>query len=167
MKRCENSGSAGIWSGRCAESGTTFSYDVLLSEYTIGEVAQRAGIHPSAMRYYEHIGLLPPPRRVNGRRRYGADVLLSLRYILLSQQAGFTLGEIRELLAGVAAATPLSLLWHHFATRKIEELDDVIAQAQARQRLLSLLMLCECETLEQCAFINEPEDLVPEAQPCL
>jgi MerR family redox-sensitive transcriptional activator SoxR len=132
-----------------------------MSDYTIGEIARRTGVHPSAMRYYEQIGLLPSPRRVNGRRRYGADVLLSLRCIQLAQQAGFKLGEIRELLGGVAAATPLSLLWRQFAGHKLEELDEVIAQAQARQQMLSLLLLCECQTLEQCSFINEEADLCP------
>jgi MerR family transcriptional regulator, redox-sensitive transcriptional activator SoxR len=130
-----------------------------VSDYTIGEVARRAGIPPSAMRYYEQIGLLPPPRRVNGRRRYDAEVLLALRCIQLAQQAGFKLGEIRELLGGLAAAKPLSLLWRQLATHKIEEQDAIIAQAQARQQMLSLLLLCKCQTLEQCSFINEEADV--------
>ncbi len=126
-----------------------------MSELTIGEVARRAGIHPSAMRYYEQIGLLPPPRRVNGRRRYDADVLLALRCIQLAQEAGFKLGEIRELLGGVASATPLSSLWRQFATRKLAEQDDIIAQAHARRQLLALLLLCECQTLAQCPLFTD------------
>jgi MerR family transcriptional regulator, redox-sensitive transcriptional activator SoxR len=131
-----------------------------MNDFTIGEITQRTGITSSAIRYYEQIGLLPPPRRINGWRRYDADVLLSLRCIQLAQQAGFKLSEIREFLGGLAAAKPLSSLWRQFAERKFEELNEAIAQAQARQQMLSLLLRCECQTLTQCSFINE------DAQPC-
>ena len=45
-----------------------------MKELTIGEVARRAGVHTSAIRYYESVGLLPPPKRLNGRRRYDETV---------------------------------------------------------------------------------------------
>ena len=57
---------------------------------TIGEAASRAGVRPSALRYYERIGLLATTRRVNGRRRYEPDVLRVLAVIRLAKQAGFT-----------------------------------------------------------------------------
>jgi DNA-binding transcriptional MerR regulator len=65
----------------------------------IGLLGHRAGLRPSAIRYYESVGLLPPATRVSGRRDYGSDALNSLRLIRAAQQAGFTLAETRSLLA--------------------------------------------------------------------
>ena len=60
-------------------------------DLTIGEAARRAGIATSSIRYYERIGLLPPPERLHGQRRYDADVLGKLGFIGVAQSAGFTL----------------------------------------------------------------------------
>src|SRR5918992_1339605 len=68
-------------------------------QLTIGEVARRAGLQPSAIRYYEQIGLLPAPGRQSGRRRYDPAVLDRLTVIRVGQAAGLTLAEIRELVA--------------------------------------------------------------------
>jgi DNA-binding transcriptional MerR regulator len=70
-------------------------------ELTIGEVARRAGVAPSSIRYYERIGLLPEPDRLGGQRRYDADVLGKLGFIGVAQSAGFKLREIRELIDGI------------------------------------------------------------------
>jgi MerR family redox-sensitive transcriptional activator SoxR len=79
-----------------------------LPELTIGEVARRAGVPTSSIRYYESIELLPAPQRVSGQRRYRTDVLGKLGFIGMVQSAGFRLAEIRELIDGVdsAAARP-------------------------------------------------------------
>ncbi len=62
---------------------------------TIGEVAQRAGLRASAIRYYEDIGVLPVPERVyGGHRRYSERVFQRLAFIQLAQQAGFSMAEI-------------------------------------------------------------------------
>ncbi len=61
-----------------------------MEELTIGEVARRAGVRTSTLRYYESIGLLPAARRVNGRRRYAPAALRMLAVIHLAQQAGFS-----------------------------------------------------------------------------
>ena len=56
-----------------------FFWDGFMEELTISEVAKRAGIRASAIRYYESIHLLPPPRRSAGRRRYNSDVYAEFR----------------------------------------------------------------------------------------
>src|SRR5918997_4063167 len=63
----------------------------------IGEVAARAGVRVSLIRYYEEIGLLPEPERVSGQRRYDDTVLRRLTVIDVAQRAGLSLEEIREL----------------------------------------------------------------------
>ena len=62
---------------------------------TIGEVARRAGVRASAIRYYEEAGLLPAPERVGGKRRYDEGILRRLAIIGGAKRAGFTLREIR------------------------------------------------------------------------
>lgn len=67
---------------------------------TIGEVARLAGLQTSTLRYYESIGLLNPPRRISGQRRYTREVLQILAVIRLAKEVNFSLPEIRALLHG-------------------------------------------------------------------
>lgn len=66
----------------------------------IGQLAKRAGVTPKTIRYYEQVGLLPEPARSKGGYRlYGADDEERLRFISTARRTGFTLGEIKEILA--------------------------------------------------------------------
>ena len=68
--------------------------------YTIGTLARAAGINVETVRYYSRRGLLkPPPKPAGGVRRYPPDTIDRLRFIKRAKQLGFTLTEIRELLA--------------------------------------------------------------------
>jgi len=69
-----------------------------MKELTISEVAKRAGIRASAIRYYESVQLLPPPQRSAGRRRYTPEVLRRLSFIQVAQAAGLTIAEIQTLI---------------------------------------------------------------------
>ena len=106
-----------------------------MEELPIGEIARQAGIRPSALRYYESIGLLPTPKRVNGRRRYDQRTVQMLRVVQLAQHAGFTVAEIQMLLHGFAPDTPPAARWQALAHQKLRELDTVIAHAQQRHFL--------------------------------
>ena len=67
---------------------------------TIGRVARAAGVAIDTIRYYEREGLLPEPeRRLSGYRDYTPDAVMRLRFIRRAKELGFTLPEIRELLA--------------------------------------------------------------------
>jgi MerR family copper efflux transcriptional regulator len=67
---------------------------------TIGAVAKRAGVAIDTIRYYEREGLLPEPlRRPSGYRSYGEGTVAQLRFIRRAKTLGFTLEEIRDLLA--------------------------------------------------------------------
>ncbi len=120
------------------------------ADLTIGAVARRAGIATSVIRYYEDIGLLPAPARLNGRRRYDLSTVQRLRVIAYAQQAGFTLSEIRELFFGFEAGTPPSVRWEGLVQRKLAELEAQFARISAMQGLLREGMTCGCLTMEQC-----------------
>jgi DNA-binding transcriptional MerR regulator len=112
----------------------------------IGDVARQAGLAPSAIRYYERLGLLPQARRHNGRRSYGDDVLVRLEVIRGAVASGFTLQEIRKLFGG----RPYSARLRRLAAGKIAELDGAIARARVMQGLLQKALRCRCLTLEEC-----------------
>jgi MerR family redox-sensitive transcriptional activator SoxR len=120
---------------------------------SIGEVARRARLNSSAIRYYERIGLLPDTERVSGQRRYDESVLIRLTVIELAQRAGFTLAETRTLLNGFSAKAPPSARWRSLAHQKLPEVDALIARASGMKRLLEEGLECECLSLEECELL--------------
>jgi peptide/nickel transport system substrate-binding protein len=115
----------------------------------IGEVARRAGLAPSALRFYEAEGLVEPAERVGGRRRYEPRVLRRLDVIELAKRAGFSLAEVRELLDGFEAGVPASQRWQELAERKLPEVQGLIDQARAMRRLLGAGLTCACLRLDR------------------
>ena len=112
----------------------------------IGEIARRASIQPSAVRYYERVGLLPAAARLNGRRQYTEATLHHLRVIQFARAAGFSLREIR----GLTAGRPYSLRMREFAKEKIIQLEGTIQHARTMQSLLRTALRCNCLTIEEC-----------------
>ena len=86
-------------------------------------MAQQIGLQPSAIRYYEQIGILLPAQRVSGQRRYDTTVLYRLAVIQRTRQSGFTLDEIRQLFFGFGNVTRASERWQKLSRRKLAELD--------------------------------------------
>jgi MerR family redox-sensitive transcriptional activator SoxR len=127
-----------------------------MEELSIGKVARRTGVAASALRYYEDAGLLPPPRRVGGQRRYGPEVLRRVEVLRCAQQAGFTLAEIRTLFHGFGAGTPLGERWNTLAHAKLRELDALIARAGQMKRAILAGMACGCVRLEDCVLASAP-----------
>lgn len=120
-----------------------------MGSVTIGELARRAGVAPSAVRYYERVGLLPAPGRQNGRRIYAADALPRLAVILHARRLGFSIAETRRLVSIFPPGTP-SARWKTLADAKLKELDELIAQATATKAMLEVISRCRCESWEQC-----------------
>jgi len=119
---------------------------------SIGEVADRAGISVSAIRFYERRGLLPEPERVGGQRRYTASALKRLAIIASAKGAGFSLGEIGTLLASVDAGAPAHEQLRALATRRLPEVDAQIERARAMRSWLTAASSCRCRTLDACAL---------------
>jgi MerR family redox-sensitive transcriptional activator SoxR len=130
----------------------------MAEELTISAVARHAGLRPSAIRYYESMGLLPAAARVGGRRRYGDDVLPRLALIAVAQQMGFTIAEINTLLHGFSPQIPASARWRALVAQKLPEVEALIARAQGMKVLLEEAMECGCLTLDACARAWQERD---------
>jgi redox-sensitive transcriptional activator SoxR len=119
---------------------------------SIGEVARRAGISVSAIRYYERHGLLPAAERAGGQRRYGEEAVERLRVIGVAKQAGFSLAEARELLDSVDAGAPAHERLRALAARKLPEVEAQIERARAMREWLTAATACGCDSLHDCAL---------------
>lgn len=110
----------------------------------IGELAARVGLRTSALRYYESKGLLAPAGRISGRRVYDRQSLNTLRLLLATQHAGFTLAEARTVLSLLPERGRGSKRWQEMARGKLEELDASIEQLQGARGSLAVAIDCAC-----------------------
>ena len=116
----------------------------------IGEVARRAGVTASTLRYYEREGLLPRPARSSNRRRYDLRVMGRIRIIQLARSAGFSIAETRTFIGSHPSGSIPSSRWQTLADRKIQEIDALIARATQMKSLLRSSFKCGCPTIEDC-----------------
>ena len=107
----------------------------------IGEVAARAALTAKTIRYYEQVGVLPPPERTeSGYREYGGDVLERLEFIRAAQAVGLTLAEIRGIIEVRDAGTLPCAHVTELLQRKIHHVDDQMAALRKMRRDLSALV---------------------------
>ena len=128
-----------------------------MATMTIGEVAQRAGVRASAIRYYEEVGVLPPAARVGGQRRYDEAVLARLAVVKVAQEVGFTIAEIRALVDGFDETGVPSERWRDLARDKLTEVEALLVRAEQMRRLLEESLRCGCVTLDACALVLEQQ----------
>jgi DNA-binding transcriptional MerR regulator len=122
-------------------------------QLAIGEVAARAGMSTSRIRYYEGRGVLPEPERTAGQRRYSEDVFRRLAIIDAAQRVGFTLEEIRDLLG--SRDQPAHERLRQLAVMKLPELDELIARATSVRRVLKMCSRCDCESIDVCRMFDD------------
>ena len=126
---------------------------------TIGEVAERADVATSALRFYEREGLISAVRSEGGQRRYQREVLRRIAFIRAAQRVGLSLDEIKQALGTLPEGrTPtaadwsrLSRSWRPLIDRRISELERV------RDKLDSCIG-CGCLSLSVCHLLN-PDDI--------
>jgi MerR family redox-sensitive transcriptional activator SoxR len=119
-------------------------------DLAISDVARMFNLRTSAIRYYEQIGILPPPMRKNGQRRYNESVLFRLAVVQRARETGFTLDEIRELFFGFRPGTPPPKRWHQLSQRKIAELRIRMQRLRLMENLLKRVENCRCAALDEC-----------------
>ncbi len=125
---------------------------------TIGEVALRSGVAPSALRYYEREGLVSPARSFGGQRRYERSVLRRLAFVRAAQQVGLTLEEIREALGALPQGrTPTKSDWARLSRSWRGRLDERIRILERLRDDLTSCIGCGCLSLRTCRLYN-PDD---------
>lgn len=116
----------------------------------IGELAHRAALNASAIRYYEKLGLLAAPHRVGGQRRYPPDALDRVLLIRFAGEMGFSLPEIKLFLSGLREDAPVGPRWKKLAAKKLTQVENSIACYLRLKTLLQNLEHCHCASLKQC-----------------
>jgi MerR family redox-sensitive transcriptional activator SoxR len=124
---------------------------------SIGELSRRTARAPSAIRYYEEIGLLPKPERVSGRRRYPEDSVRTLTVIDTAQHAGLSLDEIKLLLEAEPGDRKAVEALRRVAEEKLPQVDAMIARATMVRRWLDAASRCECPSLDECCLFDGPD----------
>lgn len=112
----------------------------------IAEVAERSGLAPSALRFYEKRGLVEPAGRNGLRRTYRPEVLDRLALIACARGAGFTIAEIAKFLV----ATPSDNELRARMATKARELDEDIARLTRMRNSLRHASTCDHEPLVEC-----------------
>ena len=119
-------------------------------DLAISDVARVFGLRTSAIRYYEQIGILRPPMRRNGQRRYDNSALFRLAVVQRARETGFTLEEIRELFFGFPPGTRPPKRWYQLSQRKIAELRELMKRLKLMETLLKRVEDCRCDALDEC-----------------
>lgn len=127
-------------------------------DLTIGELAARAGVATSALRYYEDRGLIKSQRTEGNQRRYSRSTLRTVSVIRAAQEVGLSLNEIGDALAALPdGRTPTTSDWSRLAKGWRTGIDQRIAELEALRDELGDCIGCGCLSLRSCALFN-PDD---------
>ncbi len=131
----------------------------------IGELARRAGVAASALRFYEAEGLIQGSRSASGRRQYPRDTLRRVAFLRAGQRVGLSLDELRQALGSLPAGrTPNKADWERLARQWQALLDERVALLQRLRDTLGGCIGCGCLSLKACALYN-PDDAVARRGP--
>ena len=127
-----------------------------MPDLTISKAAKQFGLRASALRYYEQIGVLPPPYRRGGQRLYEESALQRLAIVHRARQLGFSVKEMQILFSDFSSGPPISNRWQALSEAKLNELDERIGQIREMQGMLRRMMQCKCTAFDQCggAILN-------------
>lgn len=132
---------------------------------TIGELAARTGVAPSALRFYEDEGLIEAERTDAGHRRYKRATIRRVSFILVAKGLGLTLDDIRGALSSLPEGrVPTRDDWTELSTRWKPRIDEQIARLERLRDRLDACIGCGCLSLEVCRLLN-PDDRVAERGP--
>ncbi|MCC0044440.1 MAG: Cu(I)-responsive transcriptional regulator [Brucellaceae bacterium] len=122
----------------------------------IGTAAERAGLPPKTIRYYEDIGLLVPERLDNGYRDYSSDDVHRLRFLQRSRSLGFSVDECRQLLSLYGDKGRESAEVKAIAQSKLAEVKRKIEELQSLRDVLSHLVAhCHGDARPDCPILDE------------
>lgn len=126
---------------------------------TVSQVAERSGFAPSALRFYERIGLIGAQRTSGGQRRYERGVLRRLAFIRAARNVGLSLDEVADALDTLPdARTPTRADWTRLSHSWRGRLDEQIRALTKLRDGLDSCIGCGCLSLKRCAISN-PADV--------
>lgn len=124
----------------------------------ISALSERTGLAPSAIRYYEEQGLITPGRGPGGHRQFEKSDIRRLSFVMIAQQLGFSIAEIRAQLATLPKGrTPTATDWRQLSALYREDLDRRIATLEKLRDDLDGCIGCGCLSLDRCRLYN-PDD---------
>jgi MerR family redox-sensitive transcriptional activator SoxR len=127
---------------------------------TIGDLAARTGLSVSAIRFYETKGLVAPARNRGGQRRYLRSDIRRLSFVLIAQQLGFAIEEIRTALSKLPSGrTPTQKDWETISRNFRGQLDERISRMTRLRDYLDGCIGCGCLSLNKCQLINPADGL--------
>ena len=125
---------------------------------SIGDLASRTGLSVSAIRFYEKKGLITPDRNEGNQRRFEGSDIRRLSFILIAQQMGLTIDQIKTLMASLPEGrTPTKADWTKISRTFRKTLDDRIAMMERTREKLDGCIGCGCLSLKVCSLYN-PDD---------
>ena len=125
---------------------------------SIGQIAQRTGLSVSAIRFYESEGLVHPDRNNGGQRRFKRADIRRLSFVLIAQQLGFSIADIKQQLESLPAQrTPTKSDWTKLSKQFRSALDQQILMLQRTRERLDGCIGCGCLSLKNCELYN-PQD---------
>jgi MerR family redox-sensitive transcriptional activator SoxR len=128
---------------------------VLDSRLSIGELARRAGVATSALRYYEQLGLIVSERTAGGQRRYARVMLRRIAFIRAAQRVGLSLDEVHAALARLPVdRAPTKSDWNTVSRTWLARIDARIAELEALRDRLTGCVGCGCLSLRTCRLSN-------------
>jgi MerR family redox-sensitive transcriptional activator SoxR len=129
-----------------------------MTALTIGQLAERAGVATSAIRFYEERGLVSSVRTAGNQRRYAQSALRRVAFVKTAQRIGLTLEEIGQALAALPdRRTPTKADWHRLSRDWRPRLDEQIRRIELLRDRLDGCIGCGCLSMRSCA-LNNPED---------
>ena len=130
----------------------------MVDDLSIGELAARSGVAPSALRFYEGQGLIHAERTSGNQRRYPRAILRRVALIQAGRAAGIPLEQIRAALETLPAGrTPTRRDWERLSRGWRTEIDQRIASLQALRNRLTTCIGCGCLSIDRCTLLN-PDD---------
>jgi MerR family redox-sensitive transcriptional activator SoxR len=121
----------------------------------IGQIARRSGVAPSALRYYESLGLIFSSRAPSGQRRYRRSTLRRVAFIVFAQKIGFSLEEVAGQLEGLPKdQAPTGADWARLSRGWKRRIEERIEELQRLNMGLEGCIGCGCLSLKRCSLVN-------------
>jgi MerR family redox-sensitive transcriptional activator SoxR len=124
---------------------------------TIGQLSARTGVAPSALRFYESVGLISSQRSDGNQRRYDRAMLRRVAFVQAGKAAGIPLAQIETALASLPAA-PTKRDWERLSRRWRADLERRIATLEALRDRLTTCIGCGCLSIDACGLLNPGDE---------